>query len=106
MTGNWILGSPALGDIDGDGWLDVAVTTREGWLFVWGTRGRADQQLEWASIHHDAQNTGNYEFALPVQAGPSEVEERSCGCNGDKEQAWLLWPLLGILSWRRRRMAF
>ena len=32
MTGNWILGSPALGDIDGDGWLDMAVTTREGWL--------------------------------------------------------------------------
>ena len=45
MTGNWILGSPALGDIDGDGWLDMAVTTREGWIFVWGTQGRADQEL-------------------------------------------------------------
>ncbi len=108
MTGNWILGSPALGDIDGDGLLDVAVTTREGWLFVWGTQGRADQSLEWASIHHDAQNTGNYEHALPVQSGPaaSDPDQRDCGCNGDKEQAWLLFPLLGILSLRRRTGSF
>ena len=104
MTGNWILGSPALGDVDGDGLLDVAVTTREGWVFIWGTQGRADQTLEWASIHHDAQNTGNYAHALPVQAGPADLdaEGRKCGCNADKEQAWLLFPILGVLAWRRR----
>ena len=84
-----------MGDIDGDGWLDMAVTTREGWIFVWGTQGRADQELEWASIHHDAQNTGNYQSPLPVQAGPADTEgdDRECGCRGDKEQAWLLLPL-------------
>ena len=29
-----------------------------------GNSGRADQELEWASIHHDAQNTGNYQSPL------------------------------------------
>ncbi len=104
MTGNWILGSPALGDMDGDGLLDVAVTTREGWLFVWGTQGRADQKIEWASIHHDAQNTGNYHHPIPTQQGPevAEPEERSCGCGGDKNQAWLLLPIV-LFGWRRRQ---
>lgn len=104
MTGNWILGSPALGDIDGDGLLDVAVTTREGWLFVWGTQGRADQKIEWASIHHDAQNTGNYHHPIPTQQGPQvvEPEQRSCGCGGDKSQAWLLLPIV-LFGWRRRK---
>ena len=103
MTGSWILGSPAIGDVDGDGLLDIAVTTREGWLFVWGTRGKADQKIEWASIHHDAQNTGNYHHPLATQDGPQieESEERACGCNGDKSQAWLLLPLV-LLGWRRR----
>ena len=104
MTGNWILGSPAVGDIDGDGFLDVAVTTREGWLFVWGTEGRADQSIEWASIHHDPQNTGNYHHPLVMQNGPVETAENSseCGCNGDKNQAWFFLPLI-LLGWKRRR---
>ena len=103
MTGSWILGSPAIGDVDGDGFLDIAVTTREGWLFVWGTEGRADQKIEWASLHHDAQNTGNYHHPLSTQEGPKveEPEERTCGCNADKSQAWLLVPIL-LFGWRRR----
>ncbi len=100
FTGNWILGSPAVGDMDGDGLLDIAVTTREGWLFVWGTLGRADQAIEWASIHHDAQNTGNYHHPIPTQAGPVSEEDRRCGCANSKE-GWLLLPMLFL--WRRRR---
>lgn len=102
FTGGWILGSPALGDIDGDGYLDVAVTTREGWLFVWGTEGRADQSIEWASIHHDAQNTGNYHHPLPTQAGPvPEVsDDNNCGC-GSNKTALVTLPL--VVLWGRRR---
>ena len=101
FTGNWILGSPALGDVDGDGYLDVAVTTREGWLFVWGTQGRADQAIEWASIHHDAQNTGNYHHPIPTQAGPmDELTETECGC-GNSKSALILLPL--VIGWGRRR---
>ena len=32
--------TPGVGDLDGDGKVEVAVTTREGYLFVWDTPGR------------------------------------------------------------------
>lgn len=103
FTGNWILGSPSLGDIDGDGYLDVAVTTREGNLFVWSTQGRADQTIQWASMRHDPQNTGNYHHPLLSQEGPQDMEEKGCCKNGDKQQAWLLLPVLTIALYRRRK---
>jgi hypothetical protein len=108
-TGNWILGSPSVGDIDGDGYLEVVVSTREGNLFAWTTRGRADQDIGWASIHHDPQNTGNHATPLPKQAGPPDGPpvDDGCGCGGGKggaEAALLLLPL-GLLARRRRREA-
>lgn len=39
-TGGWTFGSPAAGDFDGDGRVDLAAVTREGFVFVWPTRGR------------------------------------------------------------------
>jgi hypothetical protein len=105
FTGNWILGSPAVGDIDGDGYVEVVVSTREGNLFAWSTKGRADQAIGWAGIHHDPQNTGNFETPLATQAGPPDlVEEPPGGCcdkNGSKANAFWLAPL--ALFWRRRR---
>ncbi len=102
FTGQWILGSPGLGDLDGDGFLEVAVTTREGWLWVWSTRGRADQDIGWAGIHHDPRNTGNHETPLDPRAGPVFQE----GCGGCATPAgpvrgWV-WGLLGLLGLRRR----
>jgi hypothetical protein len=104
FTGNWILGSPAVGDIDGDGWLEVVVSTREGHLFAWHTKGPADQDIGWASIHHDPQNTGNYETPLVKQQGPERAEEEiPQGCCTGGSKASLLWLMpLGLL-WRRRR---
>ncbi len=92
LTGQWILGSPALGDLDGDGTLEVAVATREGWLWVWTTEGRADQDIGWSGIHHDAWNTGNHEVALPERAGPAPTG--GCGaCTTTRGGA----PPLGVL---------
>lgn len=105
FTGNWILGSPAVGDIDGDGYVEVVVSTREGNLFAWHTKGRADQAIGWAGIHHDPQNTGNHETPLTVQAGPPEAVEEG-GCCRDEDSgaatALLLAPL-AFLARRRRR---
>ncbi len=112
FTGQWILGSPAVGDIDGDGWLDVVVTTREGYVFAWGTRGRADQRVQWQSQFHDARNTGNYHEPLPVQEGPPDDggdggaddgagKDKKCGCASAPGVSWLALPLLFGL--RRRR---
>jgi len=71
FTGGWIIAVPEVGDITGDGRLEVVCVTREGYLFAWRTRGRADQEIQWKGFHHDPRNTGNYHTPLPAQPGPS-----------------------------------
>lgn len=109
FTGQWILASPAVGDLDGDGYVEVVVTTREGWLYAWSTDGSAGQDIQWAAIHHDAQNTGNYHHPLPQQSGPPQSsanpEEGCCKRNDKEQQAAMLLPLLLLAAFRRRRLA-
>ena len=59
FTGGWIFGAPSVGDIDGDGLLEIAATTREGYLFVWDTQARADTALSWPTFKGNAARTGN-----------------------------------------------
>ena len=75
FTGGWMISSPAAGDIDGDGYLEVAAVTREGYLFVWRTTGPADGNIQWTSHQHDPFNTGNYDFPLPEQNGPAADDD-------------------------------
>jgi hypothetical protein len=58
-TGGWLLASPSVGDVDGDRRQEVVAVTREGYLFVWDTPGKASAQ-EWPSFRHDPRNSGNY----------------------------------------------
>ena len=44
----------------------MVASTRNGWLFAWHTRGKA-QRIDWDSFHHDNRNTGNY--AEPLDQG-------------------------------------
>ena len=46
FTGGWTQATPAVGDADGDGDLDVSVTTREGWSFLWDTQRRCLRRLQ------------------------------------------------------------
>lgn len=64
FTGQWIIPTPAIGDLDGDGRLEVAVGTRSGWLYAWRTEASADSIIEWESYHHDNRNTGSLETPL------------------------------------------
>jgi hypothetical protein len=61
FTGGWIFSVPTVGDADGDGKLDVAVNTREGWSFLWKTdRPACGGNDEWWTSRHDEWSTGAY----------------------------------------------
>jgi MYXO-CTERM domain-containing protein len=71
FTGQWIIPTAAVGDLDGDGKLEVALGSRNGWLYAWHTEGSTDSVIEWESFHHDNRNTGNLETPLD-QGGPGK----------------------------------
>ncbi len=104
-TGGWVVATPAVGDLVGDGTLDVVSVTREGWLWAWKGGGPANAKIEWDSFHHDAQNTGNYGVALESRAGPQAATPAKSGCSSaGGTEAWLgLLAGLALLGTRRRR---
>jgi hypothetical protein len=63
-TGQWVMATVAVGDLDGDNLLEAVVSSRAGYLYAWHTKGHADGVVQWESFHHDSQNTGNYATKL------------------------------------------
>jgi FG-GAP-like repeat/Subtilase family len=59
FTTGWEVFGPSVGDLDGDGRNEVAIATREGYLMVWNTPGRASAD-QWWNSRHDERNTGQY----------------------------------------------
>jgi hypothetical protein len=61
FTGGWLFATPATGDVDGDGKLEITTMTREGNMFVWDTDSPAcGTNDEWWTSRHDEWNTGAY----------------------------------------------
>jgi subtilase family protein/VCBS repeat protein len=71
FTGGWLIASAAVGDLDGNGLLEVVVNTREGNLYVWQTKGPTwvgdRPSVQWQKYHHDQWNTGNVHTPLPIR---------------------------------------
>ena len=53
------MASPALGDLDGDGFVEVVAPVREGRVFSWHTDGPLCGNHPWPTFHHDNRRTGN-----------------------------------------------
>jgi hypothetical protein len=61
FTGGWNFPTPAIGDVDGDGKLEITTMTREGNMFVWDTANDAcGTNDEWWTSRHDEWSTGAY----------------------------------------------
>ncbi|MEZ4749289.1 MAG: VCBS repeat-containing protein [Bdellovibrionota bacterium] len=59
FTGGWMYGTPNAGDFNGDGKVDIAVTTREGYVFIWPTAGNAKSlKNAWPTFKADLRRTG------------------------------------------------
>ena len=56
LTGGWSIGTPAVGDWDGDGRVEVAQQRRDGQLLVWHTTSTATPA--WGQFACDAHRTG------------------------------------------------
>lgn len=61
FTGGSIFGSASAGDFDGDGKLEIAATTREGYVFIWKTEATATPPATrrgWLTFKGNPQRTG------------------------------------------------
>jgi hypothetical protein len=57
LTGGWTLGTPGVGDWDGDGTLEVAQQRRDGVLLVWSTEGV--EEPAWGGYGCDEYHAGS-----------------------------------------------
>ncbi len=74
LTGGWTVGTPAVGDWNGDGTLEVAQPRRDGVLLVWTTPGRG--AASWSGWQCDAAHTGACAVAT---AGPVTTTTAATG---------------------------
>jgi hypothetical protein len=78
FTGGWVESTPAVGDADGNGKLDVTAVTREGWSFLWRTPVSAcsGSNNEWWTFHHDERGTDNYRIDGRPPGSPTRLMAR------------------------------
>ncbi|PKN86652.1 MAG: hypothetical protein CVU46_07050 [Chloroflexi bacterium HGW-Chloroflexi-8] len=79
-----ISNSPALGDLDGDGFIEIAAATYNGWVHVWDTIGLSNpSHLPWPMARHDLQRTGLYQDLLPNFSQSRKIISTSNAMTGD-----------------------
>ena len=66
LTGGWTVGTPGVGDWDGDCRAELAQIRRDGVLLVWHTRARASSLTEWPQYGRTPGLTANFSDLLAV----------------------------------------
>jgi len=85
FLGGWVQPTSAVGDVDGDGKLEVAAVTREGWSFVFNTSadacmdGATTTNAEWWTFGHDEFGSHNYGTDARPPARPGEIDATRAG---------------------------
>jgi len=85
FLGGWVQSTPAVGDVSGDGMLDVVAFTREGWSFAWSTGAPAcasegtTTNEEWWTFHHDEHGTANYGHDARPPSRPGALDVTRAG---------------------------
>jgi subtilisin family serine protease len=57
-TGQWVVMSPSIGDLDDDGQIEVVVATRMGDIHVWDMAGSVCGNVQWRKALSDEWNSG------------------------------------------------
>ena len=70
----WVVFGPTVGDLNGDDRNELVTATREGYLMVWKTPGRAAGNQEWWSYRHDERNTGTYDIDTRPPGKPLRLQ--------------------------------
>jgi hypothetical protein len=91
FTGGWLFPTPAIGDVDGDGKLEITTMTREGNMFLWDTDSAAcGTNDEWWTSRHDEWSTGAYGTDTRPPGTP-----RDLGASPNGSQVALHWTAPG-----------
>jgi hypothetical protein len=70
-----ITSCPWMGDLDGDGDIELMVAAGEGSLYVWDFATQFDSSMTpWPCFHHDHMHTGNVTFGASSAAPKSEIQ--------------------------------
>lgn len=95
FTGGWTVAVPAVGDPDGDGKLEVAQVTREGWMFLWDSEGPACGVADWPKAQHDLWNTSNLHLDAVRPRAIRDLAATQLGKGRKKVKVELTWTAPG-----------
>lgn len=102
----WVVATPAIGDLDRDGRLDVVVGTREGWLSAWRAAGptRAldgTNPLVWPEYHRGGHNNASLAAAVAEYPPPNGGGGCTAAPRASDATGWVLMAMLLLaVRWR------
>jgi len=69
-----VFGGPAVGDLDGDGDVEVVVGSMDANVYVWDCAGLYENgaRVEWGCFLHDPWRSQCYSFVVPVGVGEGD----------------------------------